>query len=66
MDVKFRIRFASLSPWMEGLLSTGPTPSSFLLLVSGGAMKAAEEEDEWLSELINYLITAVFVEQPLA
>ena len=42
---------------MEGLLSMGPTPSSlfydwfryFLRLGFGGAVKAAKEEDAWLS-----------------
>ena len=32
----------------------------------GGAVKLWEEKADWLTELINELITRLFVEQPLA
>ena len=44
---------------MEGLLSTGPTPSSLmtscLSLRLGGAVKAVEDEDDLVKESVNEL-----------
>ena len=38
---------------MEGLLSTGPTPSSFLPFGLGSAVKSSEEEEDSVNDQMN-------------